>query len=256
MEIKARDVVLAPLPAEGTVERIVRRLGEAIGSGLIAPGERLPPEAELAAQFSVATMTLRQALAVLRDAGFVETRRGRGGGTFVRDDPWAALAELSNAPTAAALRDLTDWRRAVSGEAAALAAERASAADAEALDAQAGATEALVGDAGEFRRADARFHVSIAEVAGSRRLIEAEAQVQAELAGVLRLTPGPARARHASQAGHGPIVEAIAHRDPEAARAAMIAHVEATHDWVVGLRLGRLVAGGRAPATRARRPRS
>jgi DNA-binding FadR family transcriptional regulator len=238
MEIKARDVVLAPVSAEGTVEKIVRRLGEAIGSGLIAPGERLPPEAELAAQLSVATMTLRQALAILRDAGFVETRRGRGGGTFVRDDPWAALTPTMDEPPARQLRELTDWRRAVSGEAAALAAVRAPAAEIAAIDDLARTAETLVPDAGAFRRADAHFHVAVAEAARSRRLIEAEAQIQADLAHVLRLAPGSAEVRQISQAGHGPVVAAIARHDPDGARAAMLAHVEATHDWVVGLRLG------------------
>ena len=84
--VTARDVALAPLQAEGAVEQIVRRLGEAIGAGVLAPGERLPSELELAAQLGVAPMTLRQALQILRDAGFVETRRGRTGGSFVRDD--------------------------------------------------------------------------------------------------------------------------------------------------------------------------
>ena len=43
-----------PLQAEGAVEQIVRRLGEAIGAGVLAPGERLPSEVELAAQLGVA----------------------------------------------------------------------------------------------------------------------------------------------------------------------------------------------------------
>ena len=63
--------------------RSYARIGEAIGSGVLEPGERLPSEGELAARLAVAPMTLRQALAILRDAGFVETRRGRGGGSFV-----------------------------------------------------------------------------------------------------------------------------------------------------------------------------
>ena len=131
--VTARDVALAPLQAEGAVEQIVRRLGEAIGAGVLAPGERLPTELELAAQLGVAPMTLRQALQILRDAGFVETRRGRTGGSFVRDDPPAALVLDGEPPTRSALRELTDWRRAISGEAAALAAERASEEDRRAL---------------------------------------------------------------------------------------------------------------------------
>ena len=63
MDVTARQSVFAPLQVEGAVEAIVRRIGEAIGSGVLEPGERLPSEGELAAHLAVAPMTLRQALA-------------------------------------------------------------------------------------------------------------------------------------------------------------------------------------------------
>src|SRR5579872_545361 len=80
----AREVVFSPVADGAVVEQTVRRLGEAIGLGLIEVGERLPPEAELATRLAIAPMTLREALRILREAGYLETRRGRGGGTFVR----------------------------------------------------------------------------------------------------------------------------------------------------------------------------
>src|SRR4249920_936294 len=80
----ARAVVFSPIGGQGLVEQAVRRLGEAIGLGLLEVGERLPSEPELAERLGIAPMTLRQALAILREAGYVETQRGRGGGTFVR----------------------------------------------------------------------------------------------------------------------------------------------------------------------------
>ena len=220
MTITAREIALAPLQSEGAVAQIVRRLGEAIGAGVLAPGERLPSELELAAQLGVAPLTLRQALQILRAAGFVETRRGRTGGSFVRDDPPAALVLSGEPPTRSALRELTDWRRAISGEAAALAAERA------------------VGAFAGFRLADARFHIAVAEASGSRRLVAAETQIQVEIAEMLRAVPGPRLARAVSQASHDPIVAAIAAGDADAARSAMQRHVEGTYDWIVGLRLG------------------
>jgi GntR family transcriptional regulator, transcriptional repressor for pyruvate dehydrogenase complex len=236
--VNAREVALAPLQAEGAVEQIVRRLGEAIGAGVLAPGERLPSEVELAAQLGVAPMTLRQALQILREAGFVETRRGRNGGSFVREDPPGALVAGTSPPTRAELRELTDWRRAVSGEAAALAAERAEAEERVAIAEAAAVVESAVGRFAAFRLADARFHIAIAEAARSRRLVAAESQIQVETAEMLRFVPGPRLARAVSQAGHDPIVNAVLAGDAAAAHAAMTRHVEGTYDWVVGLRLG------------------
>lgn len=239
--LDAPALVLGPIEAEGAVERIVRRMGEAIGAGLLAPGERLPAEADLAAQLDVAPMTLRQALAILREAGFIETRRGRSGGSFVRADaPSAVPAHGTEPPSAAALRDLTDWRRAVSGEAAALAAERARPEDVQRLALLTATVEAVVEDRAAYRLADARLHVAVAEVARSPRLVVAETELQGEVAELLAFAPGPPGARRASQAGHAPVLRAIDAGDAAAARAAMVAHVEATHDWIVGLRLGRL----------------
>jgi DNA-binding FadR family transcriptional regulator len=231
----ARDLLFSPVEPAGAVEQVVRRIGEAIGAGVLAPGERLPGQIQLAETLGVARMTLRQALAILEDAGLLEIRRGRTGGAFVAADPPPPALDP---PTAEQLRALTDWRRAVSGEAAALAALRRTSAEAHVLADAMQAVEAAAGEAAGFRRADARFHVLVAELSRSRRLVAAEANLQVELGDVLALTPGPARARLASQAGHGPIVTAIAAGDADAARAATVRHVEATHDWVVGLARG------------------
>jgi GntR family transcriptional regulator, transcriptional repressor for pyruvate dehydrogenase complex len=183
-------------------------------------------------------MTLRQALQILRAAGFVETRRGRTGGSFVHDDPPRALVTGSEPPTRSELRELTDWRRAISGEAAALAAERAEPSEREAIAEAGAAAERAVGRFSAFRLADARFHLTIAEAARSRRLVAAETQIQVETAEMLRFVPGPRLARAVSQAGHDPIVSAVMAGDAAAAHDAMTRHVEGTYDWIVGLRLG------------------
>lgn len=70
----------------------------AVGRGRLAPGDRLPPERELAARLGVSRMTLRQALDSLERGGIVERRVGRDGGTFVAEPKLelAGLAGLSD----------------------------------------------------------------------------------------------------------------------------------------------------------------
>lgn len=241
----ARDSVFQPLQVEGAVERIVRRLGEAIGSGVLRPGERLPSEIELAEMLDVAPMTLRQALAILRDAGYVETRRGRGAGSFVANDVAHPLGRGGRVPTERELVDLVDWRRAISGESAYLAAERGDAASLDRLSgAAADAEQAALGGFADYRLADSGFHIAVAEAAGSPRLVAAETALQAELGEILAALPGTwsTDALRTSTSGHTPILAAVLQGRPEAARTAMLEHVEATRDWIVGLHLGRLSA--------------
>ena len=61
----------------------MEQLGTAIRLGVYPLGTTLPPERELAARLEVSRATLREAMAALREAGLVETTRGRGGGTVV-----------------------------------------------------------------------------------------------------------------------------------------------------------------------------
>src|SRR3954462_14010268 len=72
-----------PVRGGNAFEITVARLAQAIKLGLVSAGERLPPQRELAERLRVSRVTLRQAIGALREAGYLESRRGRGGGTFV-----------------------------------------------------------------------------------------------------------------------------------------------------------------------------
>ncbi len=80
----ARSVaVWRPVRGGNAFEITVARLAQAIKLGLVSEGERLPAERELAERLQVSRVTLREAIRAFREAGYLESRRGRTGGTFV-----------------------------------------------------------------------------------------------------------------------------------------------------------------------------
>ncbi|GAA1632751.1 FadR/GntR family transcriptional regulator [Leucobacter chromiireducens] len=216
-------------------EEVFSALVQAIATGQLRAGDRLPPEDQLAAQFDVAPMTLRQALAQLRKLEFVETRRGRTGGSYVRDDIADRLehAAQNQAVTVEDLRDLTDWRRAISGEASFLAALRATSAELAQLSTYSDEYHHVYIRPAERRLADARFHLYIAELSRSSHLIAAEREIQEHLTRVLRVIPQADSSCEHDFAGHHGLVRAIEAGDPHRARSELHDHIEATFSWSI-----------------------
>ncbi len=154
---------------------------------MLRVGERLPPEAELASQFGIAVATLRKALAQLRAQGVVETRRGRNGGTFVVQAPFPSVETLVAALgriRVVQLRDFADEHGAIAGMAARLAAERVPSAQRTRLAELAFRAREARG-VQELSLADNRFHVEIAVLSQSQRLLTAEQRLQAEIGPLL-----------------------------------------------------------------------
>jgi len=188
----ARRAVFTPVDNRARVETVVSRLGDAIELGLLADGEQLPGESELAGQLGVSTVTLREALMALRQQGLVITRRGRGGGSFVSlpEDPGEErLMTRLAAWSTEELRDLGDHWAAVSGAAARLAAQRTEPDDLQQLRRtldELGAAEA----AAPRSRVYGRFHVELAAAAQSARLTREQVALQTEVGALLCLVLG------------------------------------------------------------------
>jgi len=222
-----------PVSGQSAPDAIVRRLTDAITSGDLRPGDKLPRENELAKSLGVAPMTLRNALASLREFGLVVTTRGRFGGSFVASDVSERLMEAArtSSMTAQELRDLTDWRRAISGEACYLAAERGTPCDFELI--QRAAVEFLrcAADLGQRRMADASLHTLIAEASRSADLLREEIQIQEKLNILILSQPTPSLAKDTPSMRHDTLISAIISRNPEGARKEMLAHVESTYNW-------------------------
>jgi DNA-binding FadR family transcriptional regulator len=224
----ARAAVFAPLDPLGRAEAVTRRLSDAIALGLLHDSERLPSEAALAETLGVSTVTVREALTVLRQRGLVETRRGRAGGSFVRAPEDPAVAVLRSRVRELSLgdvRDLCDHYAAVSGTAARLAADRASPDDVERME---NGTDQLATaqDAGSRRRAEGQFHVELAAAAQSARLTREEISLQTEVAPLLWIGYDDETTRRRVVEDHRQISTAITRGDGDAARAAAERHVQ------------------------------
>lgn len=233
-----RTVATVHPEALGLSTQIARGLAEAIRLGLVSDGERLPPEAQLASQLRVSTVTLREALATLRAQGLVVTRRGRAGGTFARapfDDEPALLRQRLSGFSTQDLRDLGDHRGAVSGAAARLAAERALPGELDRLHRQAERLRAARSP-GEARRADTQFTIEVALAAQSARLTREELRLRAEV-GDLLWVQVPPEDQEASATARTRLAGAIAQRDGDLARNLAEQHVAADTKRLLRLRL-------------------
>jgi DNA-binding FadR family transcriptional regulator len=216
-----RTTLITPLASTARAEEIGIRISEAIQLGLLLDGERLPPEPELAQQFGVSPVTLRDALSTLRSRGLVETRRGRNGGTFVRRAPEpdeTADVERLASLAVTSLRDIADEQLGISGVSAYLAAQRATTDNVRRIL----ALVDQLGDAttrGQRMKADSRFHVQIAIATRSERLTRRQVALQADTVSMLWTSHLMETEFAQIVAEHHDIATAIAEEDPERARA-------------------------------------
>jgi DNA-binding FadR family transcriptional regulator len=227
--------VFSPVPVRNAFEVTVERLAQSIRLGVLVGGERLPPERELAETLGVSRVTLREAIGALRAAGLIESRRGRGGGTFVVS-PRASRPRpgTRRQPAAVDLDDMLDLRRIVEPGAAALAATRTlTAADRASL--QRFLRESTTCSPSSRRLADSRLHMAIAAATESRSVVDVVGDVQLKLTDALRRIPViPANIEH-SDRQHAAVVAAILAGEPDVARSTMEEHIDASAALLRGL---------------------
>lgn len=122
------ELPIIPLKQRRVSEAVADQLREAIYSGQLKPGDKLPPERELARQFGISRLMLREALRSLEQAGFLLVKRGYGGGAFVLEIDKQAVSRSLSAMIRlgeTSVDDLTEARLIYEPQIARLAAERA-----------------------------------------------------------------------------------------------------------------------------------
>ena len=241
------QLAFAPLENAVRGEETGRRLRQAIELGLLEDGTQLPSENELAAMMGISTQTLRTALAELRHLGLVETRRGRGGGSFVKantGDIARARRETLAQYSLEDLRDIREYRAVLAGSAAAAAAGRSQQISVSRLASLA----AMVGQAEEpvdRARADSKFHTELSAASRSVRLTRQDMALQAEVGPLIWTSPA-GDPRQAAQE-HAAIVDAIRAGDTTAARARAEEHIRREMNGLIDLRVSMDTAAPGAP---------
>jgi GntR family transcriptional repressor for pyruvate dehydrogenase complex len=213
---------LVPETASDSAVRFLRAM---IFSGELGPGDRLPPERDLGARLGISRMTLRLALKALESTGYIVTTRGSRGGSRVADE--SSLLECWNQwmrQHLGELGDIFELRTTVETRLAALAAERRSDADLEAME-RALARERVSQDWSSLFRTDMDIHKSIARAARSPRLERVMMAARGDLFIPVNLRHLEGREPQVHET-HTAILEAIRDRDPSAAAKRMRQHVE------------------------------
>ena len=211
-----------------TSEGVVMHLRDMIHRGDLRPGDRLPPERDLAKLLGVSRPTLRAGIRSLAAVGVLESRQGAG--TFVVKADESPVLDSSSLSLMASLHGFTseemfEARRALEMAIAGLAAERATGDQLASLAEEMAGMYASLDHPEDYLVHDMRFHQMVAAASGNRILTALMNMVAATLFDVRRKTVRRAHDLKESAEMHREIYRAIRDRNSEAARKTMRDHL-------------------------------
>lgn len=221
--------LFTPVSSGRISAQIADQIQSAIRGGQLEPGDRLPPERELAERFGVSRVTVRDALRSLEVLGLVEIKVGASGGAFVRSPGTEVVGEgLTNLMLLSSLdpKAIAETRLMIELGTVALVTARASEEDIQSLHKVVSeGQEAL--ERGEYdTKLSRQFHALLAESAGNDAipLLAGSFQGALSMRRVREQDPAP-DAHERTVLEHRQIVEAIERRDVTGAQRAMAAHL-------------------------------
>lgn len=214
-------------PFEGVAaELVVRHVRALIEGGALGPGDRLPPERELAVQVGVSRPSVRAGLRALAAMGVVQSRHGAG--TFIRGGP----PTLGSEPLSflAALHgfsrdEMFEARRVLEVGVAGLAAERATGDQLATISEEITGMYASMDDPQAFLVHDIRFHRAVAAASGNPILASLVEMVSAIFYEQRRKTAAHGRDLKEAADLHRTLYNALRQRDPDRARRVMDDHL-------------------------------
>lgn len=230
--------VVEPNQRSRLYHQVVAAVCDMIRQGQLQPGQRLPPERELAEQLQVGRSSLREALRALEISGIVESRQG--GGTFVCEffedgviSPLSLVLEASDD----LIGDLWEMRIMIEPSIAARAAARATPAEVreiQRLVARQADMIAWPNAHEEFLNLDRELHIAIARAARNEVALRVVQLMKQLLQESRRHFTTSLDRRAQALASHERICAAIQARDPQAARAAMLQHLQDVEVQILG----------------------
>jgi GntR family transcriptional repressor for pyruvate dehydrogenase complex len=245
--------LLRPVEMRTGGQLIAERLVTAIALGEFEPGQRLPAERELAATLEVSRTTVREALQRLHAGGYVVTRRGRDGGTFIQDVAVIGADEAVKRtldPRWEELTELLDYRRLIESLIARTAAERRDASDIAAIRAAVERyTEA--GSRADARIADHALHQAIARATHSERLADLSARIRREVGLGFDAEPYTPQMRQRALRQHPALADAVIAGNPARAAKQATSHFSLTEGALAEVRARLTLRTGDTDAHRA-----
>lgn len=208
-------------------DEVAQQILTLIRSEELGPGDKLPPERDLAKLLGVSRPVVREALRALSIMRVVEIRQGAG--TFVTAlEPQQLISHLDFVfpKDRVALLNLLEARRIVEAGNARLAASRASEANLGRLEELVAGLEESIGDEERFRTLDIEFHDAVCEAADNFLMMQFM-KIASVLGEVSREETGSSlEVRRDLLASHRSVLDAIRSRDPDRAADAMVTHLE------------------------------
>lgn len=220
-----------PLTRITLIDSLVDRLEKAILDNDYAVGQKLPSEGELAAQFSVSRPVVREALARIRERGYVETVNGSG--TYVRKPSVEAVSQFMarqirmTGERRHTVDHLYEVRRTIELQTAFLAASRATAEDLDELDRCLRTMRwSAESDPEAYTAADIRFHLRIAEATQNPLFgVLVAPLVDLIVRGMLTSVQVERQGMRDGTSEHERILACVRAGDAEGARAEMASHL-------------------------------
>jgi DNA-binding FadR family transcriptional regulator len=196
-----------------------------IVSGQLKPGEPLPPEDELTADFAASRTVLREAVRVLAAKGLVEARPKTGTRVRKREewnilDPDVLSWRVAATHDAKLYEEMNEVRLAIEPIATRLAATRMTEEEIAAVEEAYLAMEEGVSDQNAYLAADLRFHDRILAGSHNELLTHLGVVLRAVLQNTFELTTRPRSSRRRALPLHKAIVEGLAERSEDRAEAA------------------------------------